>query len=267
MRENELLPISEFARYTGINRPTLIFYDETGVFSPIKRNEKGYRLYSPRQIISANMVRVLRTLDIPLDNIRELMKSRDPKSIVTLFGQQSKKIMDEVHRLLELHSVMFVFHQTLIAGMTAGPGTIEIRELPDIRVTLGPENHFKKNDTFYAEFLKYCDQAKSEGVNLAFPTGGYFKTIDDFIARPDRPTHFFSLNDKGPHLICSGKYLVGYTMGYYGKVGDMAEKMLDYAKEHNIVLGKVVYQTYLLDEISVSEPEEYLMQISIPIIR
>ena len=53
--------------------------------------------------------------------------------------------------------------------------------------------------------------------------------------------------------------------GYYGHTGAMAKMLADYADENSMALTGPVYNIYLLDEISVIDPNRYLLQVSIPI--
>lgn len=41
----------EFARLFHIDKQTLIYYDNQGIFSPAFRSEKGYRYYETAQIL------------------------------------------------------------------------------------------------------------------------------------------------------------------------------------------------------------------------
>ena len=41
----------EFARLFHIDKQTLIYYDNQGIFSPAFRSEKGYRYYETTQIL------------------------------------------------------------------------------------------------------------------------------------------------------------------------------------------------------------------------
>lgn len=40
-----MLKISEMAKLANTTRRTLIFYDEQGVFQPVKKSASGYRYY------------------------------------------------------------------------------------------------------------------------------------------------------------------------------------------------------------------------------
>jgi hypothetical protein len=101
------------------------------------------------------------------------------------------------------------------------------------------------------------------GINLNYPIGGYFETTDDFWAAPSQPTCFFSLDPHGHHEKPAGRYVVAYSRGYYGEMGDVTKRLMSYTAEHNIHSDGPLYVIYVHDEISISDPKEYLAQISI----
>ena len=46
----QYLTTAAFAKLAGVNKKTLHYYDEIGLFRPARVNEKGYRFYSPVQL-------------------------------------------------------------------------------------------------------------------------------------------------------------------------------------------------------------------------
>jgi len=76
-----MLKISEMANLANTTRRTLIFYDEAGLFQPIKRNEAGYRFYEYDQLYDLLFILGLKKLGIPLNRIKELQTVTDGKMI------------------------------------------------------------------------------------------------------------------------------------------------------------------------------------------
>ncbi len=66
----QLMPIGRFSRLTGVGVKALRHYDEVGLLVPAAvDDETGYRFYSPDQVDRAEAIRLLRRLDMPLDEI------------------------------------------------------------------------------------------------------------------------------------------------------------------------------------------------------
>ena len=65
------MSIGRFARRTGLTVEALRHYDELGVLRPAEVDQfTGYRRYRPAQLDHARQVAWLRSLDLPLDQVR-----------------------------------------------------------------------------------------------------------------------------------------------------------------------------------------------------
>jgi effector-binding domain-containing protein len=73
---------------------------------------------------------------------------------------------------------------------------------------------------------------------------------------------FFSHDPNGDETIAGGLYLTGYTRGYYGRTNGLPGRMVEYADRKGLIFTGSVYNTYLLDELSMADPEQYLLQVS-----
>ena len=82
LRRMQLMPIGRFSRLTGVGVKALRHYDEIGLLVPAAvDDETGYRFYSPDQVDRAEAIRLLRRLDMPLDEIRATLDAEDPASL------------------------------------------------------------------------------------------------------------------------------------------------------------------------------------------
>jgi hypothetical protein len=86
--------------------------------------------------------------------------------------------------------------------------------------------------------------------------------MERFLGDPSRPARFFSHNPAGKDSIATGLYLTGCTRGYYSRTNDLPRRMAEYAEQNGLTFNGPVYNTYLLDELSLADPEQYLLQAS-----
>jgi DNA-binding transcriptional MerR regulator len=263
IRDDQLLSISKFSELTGICRSTLIYYDEIDLFKPMSRGENNYRYYSHRQIITVNLINVMRDLDIPVKVIKALAYDRTPEKIHGLLAEQEKQLKDKVHWLKDAQKIIRTLRKLLNLGMDAEEDIISIHEMDALPLILGPENDFGESASFYNGFLRFCGQAKTKGFNLSYPIGGYFADMDAFFNEPSRPNRFFFVNPDGKEARDAGLYLTGYTRGYYGQTNDLPQRLDDYIREHSLIPQGPVYNIYLFDEISVTDPNQYLLQATV----
>jgi len=75
---HDLLAIGRFARLTGLSIKALRLYDERGLLRPAFVDVgSGYRYYRREQVPAARSIRLLRDADMPLDEIRLLLRTTD----------------------------------------------------------------------------------------------------------------------------------------------------------------------------------------------
>jgi DNA-binding transcriptional MerR regulator len=86
------MQIGRFARITGLTVKALRHYDEIGLLRPAGVDaETGYRTYTADQTERAELIRTLRKLELPLDEIAALLAADDP-------AQQKRVLVDHQRR-------------------------------------------------------------------------------------------------------------------------------------------------------------------------
>ncbi|ROO59842.1 DNA-binding transcriptional MerR regulator [Micromonospora sp. Llam0] len=70
---NELYPIGDVARRTGLSVSAVRYYADAGVVTPATSTPAGHRLYDVSAIARLELVRTLRELDAGLDEIRRVL--------------------------------------------------------------------------------------------------------------------------------------------------------------------------------------------------
>ncbi|MFJ9579083.1 MerR family transcriptional regulator [Streptomyces sp. NPDC101191] len=74
MNREDLLPIGQFAQASGLTITALRHYDASGVLAPAYVDpDSGYRYFRREQVRTAQFVRALRQLDMPVEQVRELL--------------------------------------------------------------------------------------------------------------------------------------------------------------------------------------------------
>ncbi|MDR1669067.1 MAG: MerR family transcriptional regulator, partial [Oscillospiraceae bacterium] len=246
----EFLTIKEFSRLSGIQQTTLRYWDEIGIFSPVKRNpDNNYRYYAPEQIIAVNFITVLSGLNIPLKMIGAISSERTPENVMHLIERQESQLDMEMQRLRECYSIMHTRLELIRYGMRlvaekntgTGEGSITLQRRDRRAFILGPPNAFGKDETFIEPFMRFCRQSEEMRVNLSYPVGGYHTDINSYLKTPGQPERFISLDPTGNRYRAEGLYLVGFFRGNYGETGDLPERMDRYIKEHKLKVSGPVY--------------------------
>jgi len=260
-----LLSIKEFSEMSGLEQSTLRYWDEIDLFRPIRRNtDNGYRYYSPEQIILVNFIKVLSSLNVPLKVIAQASKNRSPEAILKLMEQQEMILDTQLSRLHVSYSTIHTIRDVIKQGIDVPDvEDISVQPLESMSIALGPYNEAWEDLNFYQGFYLYCQYAKENRINLNNPIGGYYDSLEHFLSAPSVPSRFFSVDPHGNEERAAGKYLVGYTQGYYGQLHEAAQRLDEFAAQQNIDLHGPVYVLYLLNEISVKNPSDYLAQVCV----
>lgn len=67
------MKINEVEVLAGIAKKNIRFYEEQGLISPRRNPENGYRDYADEDVLVLRRIRLLRKLDVPIDEIRLML--------------------------------------------------------------------------------------------------------------------------------------------------------------------------------------------------
>lgn len=68
--------IGDIAKSTGLSVKTIRFYCDKGLLNPAGRTEGKYRLFDETSELELKLVRSLRSLDMPVDEVKTFMETR-----------------------------------------------------------------------------------------------------------------------------------------------------------------------------------------------
>ncbi|WP_422769862.1 MerR family transcriptional regulator [Plantactinospora sp. WMMC1484] len=93
------LTIGEFATLTQLSVRTLRRYHESGLLEPaVVDRFTGYRYYSAEQIPPAQVIHRLRQLDVPLAEVRSILRADDPQRRADLINGHLRRLEQELDR-------------------------------------------------------------------------------------------------------------------------------------------------------------------------
>src|SRR4051812_5608836 len=130
------LSIGAFSRMTFVSVKALRHYDEIGLLAPAWVDpDSGYRHYSAAQVPVAQVIRRLRELGMPLDQIAAVVHARDVGIANAAIAAHLRRMEDQ---LKETGAAV----ATLRKLLERGPATIavEYRHLPQVpAIAIGEE--------------------------------------------------------------------------------------------------------------------------------
>jgi DNA-binding transcriptional MerR regulator len=97
---DDLLSIGEFARLSGLSIGALRHYDSVGILVPASVDgATSYRRYTRDQLETARTVATLRDLEVPLEEIREVLGTDDARRRRELLARHRDRVRARVTRL------------------------------------------------------------------------------------------------------------------------------------------------------------------------
>ena len=261
----------EFAKLCNVNKKTLFYYDEIGLFKPEIVKENGYRYYSVYQLEVFDIIHTLRDLGVPLKQIKSFIDERNPKSVVKFFEYKTGEIENEIKQLRRKQEIMSNKIKIIKEAekIRDNIDNLSIEEQDEEYLVLSKnidKSKFPYDSEVYANHLNYC---YNQDLYIGYPLG-LIKTIDDLYSENDYAyTYYYTKVNKndGENIIKKpkGKYLVGYLNGSYIDIPGLYKKMLDYVKTHNLELIGHSYEEELINLIAVKDMNDYIIKVSMQI--
>jgi DNA-binding transcriptional MerR regulator len=162
--------IGQFAELVGLSIPQLRRYDRLRLLEPDRREaQSGYRYYSEGQTGAARAIALLRSMDMPIADIRRILAGADDTERRQLFREHRTRLetrLDEVRRLLAAVDTM-----TQEDTMPTDP-TTWLHLLPQIPVT-----DLNQSIAYYQEALGFRLAWRTTDDSLAALASGEIETL------------------------------------------------------------------------------------------
>ena len=139
---DDLLPIGRFARLAGLSVGALRHYDELDLLRPADIDgSTGYRRYRTSQLEDARTIARLRELEVPLEEIREVLAADDPAERARRLDAHRARIEARTYRLQRvLHHVTGVVERKEPI-VTKPPGPPDLDQATRRALAAGLFNH------------------------------------------------------------------------------------------------------------------------------
>ena len=94
---SNLLPIGKFVQLTGLSARMVRFYEKLGILIPDRVDPANqYRYYRYEQTLQAEKIRLLRSLEMPLEEIKQLLNQPDAGQVRQQISQHRQHIEDKI---------------------------------------------------------------------------------------------------------------------------------------------------------------------------
>ena len=268
-KKDKFLTIGQFAAMHGINKKTLMWYDEIGLFRPAAINpENGYRCYTYHQSPILETILLLRDLDVSIHEIQEFMKNRSADNLKHLLEEKITDLDMQITHLQAVRATLCTHHRNMDTLLTMDLSEISIVEKEErclVTVDIDHNTSFEQEvELITAETEKYKlgrlhKASYGSMISVTSLLNGNFDNYSKlFIEIPSLPYQ------TGLHIMPGGKYLRAFHKGEWDGIPKRYQEILDYAKEHKWNLHGFSYEMGINENV-IDRIEDYIVQIEIPI--
>ena len=240
-----LYTIGQFAKLNGINKRTLHYYDEIGLFSPEFKEDNGYRYYTCFQMVQLELILTMRKIGLSIEEIIHYQQCPSGASFAELIAEKKHLIDKSIQELLNTKIFLEQKSSKLSLSLTAEHGKIEIIKLPEQRILLSqPITGTYDKDDFEA------------AADFSLRLKSLFGLYDNFGSRISteqivtRNCHkydcFFAYGREDMEiyddLLPAGMYLRSFCIGSWEKLEEVYRNICRFAEDNCLELFGYAYE-------------------------
>lgn len=266
MKRNHIqLTTAQFAKLHNVNKRTLHYYDNIGLFSPSEKGENGYRYYDVSQSITFEYIRMLKELNMSIEEITNYCKHPTANKFLQIADIKETEIDLEIQKLKRTKKILQTKKEQLYLCENLQKQDIKVEDCKAQKISVLPYDFLE--DNIYQIFSYLMDKWSIEQIRMGI---GSFISLDKVMNKTfenyDGIYTYTSGKASGSNAFIrpAGKYLCGYQKGTWDKAPAMYEKLINYARQNNLKLTGYAYEIGL-NEFAISSPEEYVTKFMIKI--
>ncbi|GMQ62231.1 MerR family transcriptional regulator [Vallitalea maricola] len=269
---NTKFSIGEMSKLYNISIKTLRYYDEIGLFKPIKVNEdSGYRYYSHEQFEQLNTIKYLKFLGVPLKEIKDYLEIRDIDHYLKMLNKE-KDIVTEKIKILEkitkrLDNQIEEINQVKKIDKI---GIVHIKDIPERKIISLKE---EINSNLELELsLRKLENLSKKKLPIVIGRVGVTLSMDNIINNIYRNYNsvFILLEeDMDSDMITTlkpGKYAsIYYRACDHKESPKYYEMILEYLKNNGYKINGDSIERVIINEYKSNNAHDYLTEIQIPV--
>jgi DNA-binding transcriptional MerR regulator len=138
--QGDLLSIGEFARRSGLTVKALRYYDRIGLLEPAETSTgTNFRRYRRDQVAAARLIAKLRSVGVPIDEIRLALTNPSGEAVSQILGSHRRRLEARATRLAgQLHRLQHLLTEGADTDMTGNESESPMLD-PEAERRLGAE--------------------------------------------------------------------------------------------------------------------------------
>ena len=262
----------EFAKLFQIDKQTLIYYDNQGIFSPAHKSENGYRYYSTEQILPFAELVSLRNLHVGGSQMSEFNATPTREKLLEILSDKAMEYEETIaslqerlnslhHKINQLKRTSFLpLHQVMLIPR----GTLYFQRSPLFGKSTSFRDACLKSAPLIAEYAAHLFDKE-----LQFAMVPEISSLEELQHPYAYRTLLLSENEapfSNPLHYAPSIYLTLLTPHSFHDLGDSLTQLQSYMDHLHLQMGKQIFlSTIIGDERAETEHCKYFTKIEIAV--
>lgn len=269
-QNNILFTAGQFARLHHLNKRTLHYYDDIGLFSPARKGSNGYRYYTYYQSTELENILSLRELGMSIEEIKRYREEPSSHSLLALSGKKIEELKESIRRMEALKSILEKKQELLRLSMDVKDGQTDLFTCEEEYLAVTPlsanaqlQDNASQMETLLHHLQSVWDLSEYKSgcgslISVEKIMDGEFSQYDGLFTEMEDPQKAQEI-----HIKPAGLYVRGFCIGSWEKIPLLYGDMIKFARKNRLELHGYAYETGL-NEAALKDMEEYVTQILIP---
>ena len=256
---------------THLTIKTLRHYHDVGLLAPAEIDKTtGYRYYAKSQVPIAQVIRRFRALDMPVEEVRAILKTSDPEARSELIAAHLSRLEQQ---LSETQAAVVSLRALL--DRPEAPIAVETRAVRQAR-TLAISDRIRVKEVtewMNAAYTELYDALRSQSVKAAGPSGALWST-EVFTDGEGDATVFVPIGADvrpvgraRPLVVPPAELAIAVHHGTHKDVDRTYGALGTYVAEHEVGVEGPVREYYLVDGFNTPDSTQWCTEIAWPIFR
>lgn len=272
MNKSELFQIGDIAKLFHLSVSSLRHYEAIGLLKPERIDPAtGYRYYSVRQFNALNVIRYLRVLDMPLDEIAAFLQNRDVAKAEAMLMKQKEAVAQKLEELRRIERKIDNRMRQLHDARNAEFDVVRIQDFPPCRIAREHNSLSIQNFLDMESPVLRLEKAQREpviflgkvglGISAEHLESGEVERYDSVFLILDDEDRYAGETEEIPAERCA----VIRFRGYHDESARHCRRLLEYIRKHKLQIAGFSKEITYIDYGITDDPGQFATELRIPV--
>ena len=273
MNKSELFQIGDIAKLFHLSVSSLRHYEAIGLLKPERIDPTtGYRYYSVRQFNAFNVIRYLRVLDMPLDEIAAFLQNRDVAKAEAMLMKQKEAVAQKLEELRRIERKIDNRLRQLHDARNAEFDVVRIQDFPPCRIAREHDSLSIQNFLDMESPVLRLEKAQREpviflgkvglGISAEHLESGEVERYDSVFLILDEEDRYAGETEEIPAERCA----VIRFRGYHNESARHCRSLLEYIRKHKLQIAGFSKEITYIDYGITDDPGQFATELRIPVV-